>query len=224
MNRNPLDDDVEAAIDRAQPAIDSVLRRYRWRRALDENDVEEIASEARVALLTRLRQAGEAGIDALEAYAVGVTRNLVKLLFRQRRRRRAEALASLPEDEFADVRPPGQIAVEQRYDLQRIWRKIEGLPQQHRAALLLSMRTSNGSSAVALLLLLRVAAMDDLAAAIGVTRVELEDRLWDELPLDDVRIAELLGLEPRQVTDLRRSARRSLTAPAGARNKTREPS
>jgi RNA polymerase sigma factor (sigma-70 family) len=211
MNRDPLDDDVEAAMDRAQPAIDSVLRRYRARRTLDRDDAEEIKSEVQVTLLTRLRQTGAAGIDAFEAYAVGVTRNLIKMLFRQRRRRRDEALAPMLEDELlADLRPLGQTAAEQRYDLERIWRKIEAMPSQHRAAILLGMHSSDGSDSAGLLVFLDVTSMDALAAAIGI--VELDDSLWDELPLDDARIAQRLGVTPRKVISLRRSVRRRLTA------------
>ena len=84
MNRNPLDDDVEAAIDRAQPAIDSVLRHYRGVER-SATTTEEIASEACVALLTRLRRSGAAGIEALESYAAGLTFDLVKDLFHRRR-------------------------------------------------------------------------------------------------------------------------------------------
>ena len=211
MTTHPEDDDAEAAIDRARPAIDSVVRRYRGQRVLDQDDAEEIASEARVALLTRLRQAGAAGIEALESYAAGLTFNLVKDLFHKRRRAREEAL--LPEHQtIADTRPPGQFAVELRYDIGRLWRKIQAMPPQHRAALLLSMRTTDGADNASLLVFLGVTTMDDLAAAIGVTRGELEGSLWDELPLDDIRIAARLGVTPRQVTDLRRSTRRSLNA------------
>jgi DNA-directed RNA polymerase specialized sigma24 family protein len=212
MSNNPEEEDDEAAISRAQPAIDSVLRTYRRKFALDKDDADEIAAEARLTLLTRRRQNGAGRIDALEAYAVGVTRNLVKLLFRQRRRRRTDTLALLPDDMLADVRPPGQTGVEQRLDLKRIWRQIEALSPQHRAALLLGMRSSGGAHCAGLLVLLDVVSTDDLAKAMGVSTGELEDSLWDELPLDDVRIAVRLDVTQRQVIDLRKSARRSLTA------------
>lgn len=208
MSRDLIDDDVVvAAIERAKVAIDKVLRGYRRRRALDQTDAEEISSEVQVALLTRLGQAGAAGIEVLEAYATRTTRNLVVSLFR---RRDAEALVPMPEDEFPDRRPLGQTAAEQRLDLERIWRRIERMPPQHRAALLLGMRTDDGTSGASLLTFLDVTSMEALAAAIGVSRVELEESLWSELPLDDVRIGAMLGMKTRKVTDLRRSARRSL--------------
>ena len=211
MSTRPEDNDAEEVIGRAQGAIDSVVRRYRGRRVLDHDAAEEIASEARVTILARLRQAGGAGIHAIESYAAGLTFNLVKDLFHKRRRSREQAL--LPEHEtIADARPPVQLAVEQRRDLDRVWQKIESLPQHHRAALLLGMRTTDGAHCAGLLVFLNVVSMDMLAAAIGVTPSELENSLWDELPLDDIRIAARLGVTPRQVISLRRSVRRSLTA------------
>lgn len=211
MSNHQEEDDDEAAIRRAQPGIDSVLRTYRRRFALDEDDAKEIASEAHLTILTRLRQGTAGRIDEPDAYFAGLTRNLVKMLFRRRRRQRADALALLPDDTLADVRPLGQTGVGQRLDLKRIWQKVEGLPRQHRAALLLSMRSSGGAHCAGLLVFLNIVSMEGLATAIGVTATEL-DSLWDELPLDDIRIAALLGVTRRQVIDLRKSARRSLTA------------
>ena len=131
MSNQPQEDDAEAAMDRAKPAIDSVVRRYLRRRVLDHDEAEEIASEAGVTLLTRLRQTGGARIHAIESYAAGLTFNLVKDLFRKRLRGREQAL--LPEHEsIADARPPVQLGVDQRRDLKRIWRTIEGLSPRHR--------------------------------------------------------------------------------------------
>jgi RNA polymerase sigma factor (sigma-70 family) len=211
MSVNPQEDDIEAAIDRAQPAIDSVVRRYQRRRVLEPEDAEDIVSDVRATLLERLRRAGSAAIQKVDSYAAGLTFKKVKDLFRKRLRAREQAL--LPEHEsIADARPPGQLAVERQRDLERIWHKIEGLPPKHRAALLLGLRLADGTDGAGVLVFLKVTSMSDLAAAIDVSVGELEDLLWDELPLDDIRIAAHLGVTPRQVIDLRKSARRSLTA------------
>src|SRR5258708_24354555 len=211
MSNHPQEDDAEAAMDRAKPAINSVLRRYLGRRVLDHDEAEEIASEEGAPPLTRLGQAGGARIHAIESYAAGLTFNLVKDLFRKRLRGREEAL--LPEHEsIADARPPVQLGVEQRRDLKRIWRTIEGLSPQHRAALLLSMRSSGGAHGIGLLILLDVVSTHDLAKAIGVSAPDHEDSLWDELPLDDIRIAARLDVTARQVSHFRKAARKSLTA------------
>src|SRR5258708_19860454 len=89
---------------------------------------------------------------------------------------------------------------------------IEGVARRERGELVLSMRSSGGAHGIGLLVLLDVVSTDDLAKAIGVSAAELEDSLWDELPLDDIRIAARLGVTDRQVIDFRKSARRSLTA------------
>ena len=62
---------------------------------------------------------------------------------------------------------------------------------------------------LALLTLTGLATRDDLARLLEVPASELGE-LWDELPLDDRTIALRFDLTPRQVINLRKSARARL--------------
>lgn len=90
--------------------------------------------------------------------------------------------------------------------LQHLWSEIRALPRSQRVALLLHARDESGQSAARLLPLLGIAGVREVAAALEL-RWETFARLWRELPLDDLRIAELLSLSRQQVINLRRSAR-----------------
>ena len=83
------------------------------------------------------------------------------------------------------------------------------LPAKQRAALLLNLRESHEVSAVPMLIISGVATMEEIAAAAGMTRAELE-AVWDDLPLEDAAIALRLGLTRQQVTSLRKTARERL--------------
>jgi CRP-like cAMP-binding protein len=50
------------------------------------------------------------------------------------------------------------------------------------------------------------ARFDDVATALGMTAEELS-AIWNDLPLDDLRIAALLNVTRQQVINLRKSAR-----------------
>lgn len=93
-----------------------------------------------------------------------------------------------------------------RSALAEVWREIDLLPSRQRIALLLGLRDENGSATVSLLIVLRIAAFDELAAAMELSPEELA-ALWDQLPLPDLVIAERLGLARQQVINLRKSAR-----------------
>jgi len=93
-----------------------------------------------------------------------------------------------------------------RSALTEVWREIELLPPRQRIALLFGLRDENGSAVTSLLVVLRIAAFDQLAAAMELSPEELA-AIWDQLPLPDMVIAERLGLTRQQVINLRKSAR-----------------
>lgn len=93
-----------------------------------------------------------------------------------------------------------------RSALVEVWREIDLLPPRQRIALLLGLRDETGSALTSLLVLLRIATLDELAAAVELGRDELA-ALWDQLPLPDLVIAERLDLTRQQVINLRKSAR-----------------
>jgi DNA-directed RNA polymerase specialized sigma24 family protein len=96
-----------------------------------------------------------------------------------------------------------------RSALTEVWREIDLLPPRQRIALLLGLRDENGSAIMSLLVILRIAAFDQLAAAMELSPEDLA-ALWDQLPLPDMVIAERLDLTRQQVINLRKSARERL--------------
>jgi len=98
---------------------------------------------------------------------------------------------------------------ETRQSLALLWQEILALPAEQRVALLLNLRDGQGESAISLFVFTGIADVEELAAAVGLTHARL-DAIWSELPLDDVRIARLLGMTRQQVINLRKSARMRL--------------
>lgn len=94
--------------------------------------------------------------------------------------------------------------------LRHLWGEIRQLPPRQAAALLLNLRDPRGNGLIALLPITRTASMSEIAAAIGMEPAELA-RVWNGLPMDDLKIAEVLECSRQQVINLRRSARERLT-------------
>jgi len=116
----------------------------------------------------------------------------------------------LEHGEFPPDAARDQLAMlEDRQYVESLWQEIRGLAANQRAALLLNLRDLHGGNALTLFLLLGVASVDELASAVGVTAAELQE-LWEDLPLDDLRIAARLGLSRQQIINLRKSARARL--------------
>jgi len=98
---------------------------------------------------------------------------------------------------------------EGRESLQILWKEIETLRPLQRAALLLNLREPAGVDAVTLFAVLGIATMDRIAGALGMSTDELTT-IFNDLPLDDLTIAERLGVTRQQVINLRKSARARL--------------
>lgn len=99
--------------------------------------------------------------------------------------------------------------LEGRQFLAALWAEVRDLPLGQRRALLLNLRDDQGRDRLALLPLTGVASRDELACLLELPAAELA-ALWDELPLDDRTIAQRFELTPRQVINLRKSARARL--------------
>jgi RNA polymerase sigma factor (sigma-70 family) len=99
--------------------------------------------------------------------------------------------------------------VEKRMFLQRLWEELQQLPTNQRAALLLNLKDASGHGCITLFPATGVATLKQLAE---VLQMPLEDfaELWNELPVEDARIAELLGLTRQQVINARKSGRERL--------------
>lgn len=129
---------------------------------------------------------------------------------------RDQPIESITEDEdtlaFQAVseEPDPAWQVEKRTFLQRMWEELQQLPLNQRAALLLNLKGTDGGGCIALFPATGVAHLRQLAEALEMT-AESFARLWNELPLEDAKIAELLGLSRQQVINARKSGRERLT-------------
>ena len=108
-----------------------------------------------------------------------------------------------------------ETALELQLNLKLLWREICQLPPRQRVALLLNYRDSHGQELISLLPYTRAATIEQIAEALEFPLAEFL-RLWKDLPLDDVAIAELLGATRQQVINLRKCARERLERRMGA--------
>jgi len=105
----------------------------------------------------------------------------------------------------ADPSPSQDVEYETRQTLEIVWNEIKALPPSQRAALILNLRDTVGLNAAVFLPLTGVASIEDIAALIGFD-VEKLLALWNQLPLPDEAIAQVLGKTRQQVINLRTSA------------------
>jgi RNA polymerase sigma factor (sigma-70 family) len=122
---------------------------------------------------------------------------------------RDQPFESLPEHEDAAGESDPAWQIEKRIFLQRLWEELRLLPQNQRAALLLNLKDAGGSGCITLFPATGVATLHQLADTLGMGADDFA-RLWNELPLEDARIAELLGLTRQQVINARKSGRERL--------------
>jgi hypothetical protein len=120
-----------------------------------------------------------------------------------------EAIAE--DDRLADSAAVGSVheEVQGRFDLRRYWLEIAQLPPGQCASLLLQSRDPDGNSLIELLETEGVASLRAIAAAIDLS-VQVLAALWNDLPLDDARIAEHLGVTTQHITRMRMMARRRI--------------
>jgi hypothetical protein len=125
-----------------------------------------------------------------------------------------QPLESLADDEEtgfepATTDPDPAWRIEKKMFLQRLWEELKQLPLNQRAALLLNLKDASGFAAITLFPAIGIATMRQLAAALELTPERLAE-LWNDLPIEDARIAELLGLTRQQVINARKSGRERL--------------
>ncbi len=111
--------------------------------------------------------------------------------------------------DLANQGPSVETKLAQRGWLKKVWGDIAGLPRAQRISLLLNLRDERGEAALTLLPVTGVASLAQIAKAVEMSVEELT-RVWNGLPLDDLKIAERLGLNRQRVIDLRRTARQRL--------------
>jgi hypothetical protein len=105
-----------------------------------------------------------------------------------------------------EIEPP---RIERRELLRTLWREIEQLLPMQRRALLLNLRDEETGNVMALVVLTGTARFEEVALALQMSADELSE-IWNDLPMDDLRIAALLNVTRQQVINLRKSARERL--------------
>lgn len=105
-------------------------------------------------------------------------------------------------------------ALDNRRRLQLLWSGILMLPAPQRAALLLHLQDDRGGPLLALLPVSGVASIQQIAAALEMSALELAE-LWNRLPLQDSAIAPRLEVTRQQVINLRSTARQRLARMVG---------
>jgi hypothetical protein len=93
--------------------------------------------------------------------------------------------------------------------LQQAWQEICSLPIKQRIALLLNLRDESGGGILVAFPASGVATIRKIAHALEMSPEKLAS-LWKDLPLDDLRIAQLLGVTRQQVINLRKCSRERL--------------
>ncbi len=92
--------------------------------------------------------------------------------------------------------------------MERLWQEICDLPLPHRKALLLNLNDGAGGD-IQLFVHLGVASIEQIANSLEMNALEFA-RLWNELPIDDMRIAKELGISRQDVANRRSAARKRL--------------
>jgi len=122
-----------------------------------------------------------------------------------------ESLAEDEDERFdpATNDPDPAWRIEKKLFLKRLWEELTQLPVNQRAALLLNLKDASGFGCITLFPAIGIATIRQLAAALELSAERLAE-LWNELPIEDARIAELLGLTRQQVINARKSGRERL--------------
>jgi hypothetical protein len=98
---------------------------------------------------------------------------------------------------------------EKRMFLQRLWEELRQLPVNQRVALLFNLKDAGGFGCITLFPAMGIATMRQLAETLEMSAENLAT-IWNDLPFEDTRIAELLGLKRQQVINARKSGRERL--------------
>ena len=126
-----------------------------------------------------------------------------------------QPIETLAEDEdavaltAATPEPDQAWRMEKRMFLQRLWKELQQLPSNQRSALLLNLKDPSGFGCITLFPATGVASVRQLAATLDISPEKFAE-VWNELPLEDAKIAELLGLTRQQVINARKSGRERL--------------
>lgn len=117
-----------------------------------------------------------------------------------------EALSNSAFEPVSSYQADSATLLEHHELLEQLWLEIRKLPRRQRVALLCNLKNQQGINVITLFPAAGVASFEQLAEALELPPEEFEE-LWRKLPLDDLNLADYLGITRQQVINLRRSAR-----------------
>lgn len=120
-------------------------------------------------------------------------------------------------EQISDTRNNPEQTVENIQFLRRMWSEIKELPVKQRTALLLNLKDSEGSDLLSVIPISGIATYREIAKILELSMDQFTT-IWKEIPLGDLRIAELLGVTRQQVINLRKSGRERLIRRASEDN------
>lgn len=112
-------------------------------------------------------------------------------------------------ESLADARVDPERAAETSQFLKKMWNEITQLPVKQRVALLLNLKDSEGRDLLSIFPLKGISTFREIANILELSLDQFSG-IWKEIPLGDLRIAELLGVTRQQVINLRKSGRERL--------------
>jgi DNA-directed RNA polymerase specialized sigma24 family protein len=114
------------------------------------------------------------------------------------------------DHQFLDTTEAADEKLHQQRYFQALWTEIVLLPSPQRTAILLGLKDPSGASLLPYFPLLQVATIEDIAYQFSFSRAEFA-KLWNNLPLPDKELAQIIGVTTQQVANLRKCARERLT-------------
>lgn len=141
------------------------------------------------------------GLATFVAYLQGIDEERAEQSARDDDEEDEDLAARLP-----DSRPGVATQVDRKIYLEKLWLEILELPPRQRAAVLLNLKDAQGGSMVEMFPITGIASIRQIAEALEIPAHEFA-KLWNDLPLDDNKIADRLGINRQQVINLRKSAR-----------------
>jgi hypothetical protein len=108
-----------------------------------------------------------------------------------------------------DPQPSALLAMERREFVASLWKEIQSLRRLQRKALLLNLRDGETVNVLGLFVVTGITSVGEVATVLEMAPDDLIN-IWNELPLPDARIAELMNVTRQQVINLRKAARKRL--------------
>jgi hypothetical protein len=120
---------------------------------------------------------------------------------------------SSDENVFCELLPdpsPDVVArLGQKITMEFLWKEICQLPIKQRLAVLLNLRDKSNNDALILFTMIGVTNLGQIAQVLDF-QLNAFAELWNQLPLDDNKIAQSMGITRQQVINLRKSAKQRL--------------